>query len=70
MIRARAKANATREVSMVIQRRPPLFGHVYSSARTARRVEDKVARVGRHHYAALNYPSIGLDHVDLRICES
>ena len=48
MMRIRASARATREVSMVIHRRPPLFGHVGRSTTAARRIKDKIAGVSGH----------------------
>ena len=56
MMRARASARATREVSMVIQRRPhcsaPPLVYIRGGAGAAGGVEDEVARVGGHEEAA------------------
>ena len=53
-MRARASASATREVSIVIQRRPHCSATVGGGAGTAGRVEHEVAGVGGHEDAALN----------------
>ena len=53
-MRARASASATREVSIVIQRRPHCSATVGGGAGTAGRVEHEVAGVGGHQDAAFN----------------
>ena len=54
-MRARASASATREVSMVIQRRPHCSATIGRGARAAGRIEHKVAGVGGHEEAALDH---------------
>ena len=48
MIRARAKAMATREVSIVIQRRPHCSATNGGRAGSTSRIEDEVAGIGCH----------------------
>ena len=69
-MRARASASATREVSIVIQRRPHCSATVGGGAGTAGRVEHEVAGVGGHQDAALNDFGVGLDDVDLLVARS
>ena len=54
MMRARASAKATREVSIVIQRRPHCSATVGGRAGTASRVEHKVTGVGGHQEATFD----------------
>ena len=65
MMRVRARANATREVSMVIQPASPLLGNVGRGARAAGGVKYEVAGVGGHQDAALDRGCRGLHHVRL-----
>ena len=64
-MRARASASATREVSMVIQRRPHCSATVGGGAGTAGRVEHEVAGVGGHQDAAFDDLGARLNDVDL-----
>ena len=64
MMRARASASATREVSIVIQRRPHCSATVGRRAGAAGRVEHEVAGVGGHEDAALNDLRDGLNDID------
>ena len=52
--RWRASASATRDVSIVIQRRPHCSATIRGRARAARRVEDQIAGIGAHQHAALD----------------
>ncbi len=58
MMRARASASATREVSIVIQRRPHCSATVGGGAGTAGWVEHEVAGIGGHQEAALDNLSV------------
>ena len=69
MMRARASASATREVSIVIQRRPHCSATVGGGAGAAGRVEHEVAGVGGHEDAALDHLRVRLDHIDLFVRE-
>ena len=53
-MRARASASATREVSMVIQRRPHCSATIGGGARAAGGIENEIARVCGHQDAALD----------------
>ena len=66
-MRARASAKATREVSIVIQRRPHCSATVGGGAGTASRVKYEVAGVGGHQDAALDYLGRGLNNINLVI---
>ena len=69
-MRARASASATREVSIVIQRRPHCSATVGGGAGTAGRVEHEVAGVGGHQEAALNHLRVGLNDIDLVVAKA
>ena len=70
MMRARASASATREVSIVIQRRPHCSATIGGGAGAAGRVEDEIAGVGGHQDATLNDSSDCLNDVISLIGES
>ena len=57
-MRARASASATREVSIVIQRRPHCSATIGRGAGAAGRVEHEVARIGGHQNAAFELLSL------------